>query len=204
MVLRCFAATQKPAAQSTWQAAMRALWSRPFQRWNHFARRLLPLAAVPSGAFRLSPRPAIFGGFGGRNGCTQLRIGADKFGFKGLKAVHWNLTETRALRACASSGVKLRWSRGARCGRDRRAYRPQSQGQVRRVRFQHRKDGVVGKKRQAHAGASSTSCSTTSSRTQRAGSCSPRTSTVAPMPSTASRRASTPSLPGTRCSSARC
>jgi phosphoenolpyruvate carboxykinase (ATP) len=45
-------------------------------------------------AFRLSARPAIFGGTSvDETGVRNSAFGADKFGFKGLKAVHWNHTE---------------------------------------------------------------------------------------------------------------
>ena len=75
---------------------------------------------------------------GVRNGAH----GADKFGFTGSQSGPLEPDRARALRACASRRAKLRSCEGgALCARDRRAYRPQPQGQVRRLRRRHREDG---------------------------------------------------------------
>ena len=86
--------------------------------------------------------------------------------------------------------------------RHRRPHRPQPEGQVRRPRRQHRSDRLVGQQRPPCRSSISTRCSPISSPTPRARRCSPRISTAAPTRPSASRRASSPNTPGTRCSSA--
>ena len=81
---------------------------------------------------------------GVRNGA----YGADKFGFKDLAAVHWNLTEAAALRARdpRRRGHDRRRRRALR--RDRPSHRPLAEGQAHRRRRAHREYRLVGRQPQ--------------------------------------------------------
>ena len=82
-------------------------------------------------------------------GLRNSACGADKFGFKDLAAVHWNLTApTLYEHAIAERGSRARRGRRA-LRRDRRAYRPLAQGQAHRRRCADREHRLVGRQSQA-------------------------------------------------------
>ena len=150
-------------------------------------------------------RRTVVGGFfvqetGLRNGAC----GADKFGFKDLAAVHWNLTAPTLYEHAIAAQAKARSSRAARSAPrpasiPAAARRTSSPSSMRSPRTRSGGTGTASSRRRT-----STCCSPTSSSTPAARSSTRRTSTAAPIRNTASRRASSPSLPGTRCSSASC
>ena len=87
-----------------------------------------------------------------------------------------------------------RQAHGARRGR-----------QVHRPRGDHGGEGLVGRVQPpVHASRTSTRCSRACRATCRAATCSCRTATPAPIPTTGCRSASSPSRPGTACSPAPC
>ena len=131
--------------------------------------------------------------------------GAEAFGFRNLKRVFWNL-EAPALYEQSPSRAARRSSPRAARSSPRPACIP---GRSPKDKFvvrdaDDRGQRLVGQQRRHHAGAVRRAPRRTSSPTRRAGSCSPRTSTAAPIRATACGRGSSPSSPGTRCSSATC
>ena len=80
--------------------------------------------------------------------------GADKFGFKDAATIHWNLPDTVLVEHAIANREGFAGARRRVLRRDRRAYRPQPQGQVRRRRRAHRENGVVGEERPSVAASS--------------------------------------------------
>ena len=114
-------------------------------------------------------------------GLRNSAYGAEKFGFKGLSALHWNLLEPALYEHAIRNGEASIVAGGALCAETGAAHRPLAEGQAHGLRCAHRKDDVVGGQPQAHA-RSSSSCSTTiSSPTPAAGHYLPRTSMAAPI-----------------------
>ena len=135
-------------------------------------------------------------------GLRNSAYGADKFGFKDLSAVHWNLTApTLYEHAIAAGEAAIVAGRRAVRG-DRRPYRPLPQGQAHGRRRADREHGLVGRQPQDQPSEVPVAATPTSSRTRAARRCSRRISTAAPIRRTGSRPASSPNSPGTRCSSA--
>ncbi len=132
--------------------------------------------------------------------------GADTFGFRKLKSVCWNLEAPRALSRSRSQSRRGH----ARPGRRARAPRPASIPAARprtssssatrppRTSVWWENNGAITPRAVRHA------AGRLPRRMPRARSSSRRTSTAAPTRRTASRRASSPNTPGTRCSSATC
>ena len=106
----------------------------------------------PSGHGLARARLSGSAGLGGfrvqETGVRNGAYGADKFGFKDLAAVRWNLTEPTLYEHAIAR-------RRSRAGRRRRAlrrnrppHRPLAQGQAHRRRRSHREFGVVGRQPQ--------------------------------------------------------
>ncbi len=176
-----------------------------------------------SRARRLSPRSlgracgARGGGPGPRAGSefwrrscvneTGLRNGAhgaDKFGFKDLAGVHWNLGAEQLYEYAIAAKEGHVVEGGAFC-----AETGIHTGRSPKDKFVvcdalDREDDLVGEQRQARARAVRGAARRLPRARQGQAALRRRTSTAAPIRSIASRRASSPNSPGTRCSSARC
>ena len=137
---------------------------------------------------------------GVRNGA----FGADKFGLKNLKQVHWNLGAPQLYQYSLAAGEAVLSADGALC-----ADTGEFTGRSPKDKFTVR-DATTDKKMWWAGNQSITSeqfdalYQPTSSSTPKARRCSRRISMAAPIRPSASRPASSPSSPGTRCSSARC
>ena len=77
-------------------------------------------------------------------------FGADKFGFKNLREVHWNLGAPALYEFALRNGEAVVSRRRAVRG-DRRPHRPLAEGQIHRPRCHHRKECVVGRQQVDHA-----------------------------------------------------
>ena len=163
------------------------LWTRGYTNVLSAARPLAALSRVRRSG------PPVWEEFrvqetGVRNGA----YGADKFGFKDLAAVHWNLTEPALYEHAIARRRSHAGRRRRALRRDRPSHRPLAEGQAHRRRRAHREFGVVGRQPQDVEGELRQCCSPTSRRTPKARSCSRRISTAAPIRSTGSRPASSP------------
>ena len=148
---------------------------------------------------------AYFGGHSVQEtGVRNKAYGADKFGLKDLQAVHWNLTDAPLYEhAIASRRRQHRCRRRALRG-DRPSHRPLAEGQAYGGRRSHPRQRVVGRQPQALEREFRQSLCGLPCALQRQVACSRRISMAAPTRPIASRCASSPNSPGTRCSSARC
>ena len=107
--------------------------------------------------------------------------GAEAFGFRDLKRVHWNLEAPALYEHALRRGEACLVRGGALLAETGRPYRPLAEGQVRGPRLRHGSAGLVGQQRRASPRAPSSSSWPTSWPMPRARSCSPRTCTAAPI-----------------------
>ena len=137
-------------------------------------------------------------------GLRNAAYGADKFGLKDLAAVHWNLTEAPLYEHAIRNGEATIVAGGALCAET--GHHTGRSPKDKHTVVDALTENTVwwdGNRKQSQ-GAVREPATRTSWRMRRARRCSRRTSMAAPIRSTASRRASSPSSPGTRCSSASC
>ena len=135
-------------------------------------------------------------------GLRNAAYGADKFGLKDLGAVHWNLTEAPLYEHAIRNGEATIVAGGALCaetghhtGRSPKDKHTKVDALTEntvwwdgnRKQSQEHFDNMLARFPRAREGQDAVTR---------------RTSTAAPIRSTASRRASSPNTPGTRCSSA--
>ena len=137
---------------------------------------------------------------GTRNGAH----GADKFGFKDLAGVHWNLPDTLLVEHAIANGEGSLVQGGAFCAET--GHHTGRSPKDKHTVVDATTENTVwwdGNRKQSKEQFDN-SARTISSPMPRAKRCSPRTSMAAPIRNTASRRASSPSSPGIRCSSVSC
>ena len=138
------------------------------------------------------------------SGLRNGAYGADKFGFKELAAVRWNLTEPALYEHAIAAGEATIVAGGALCAETGHHTGRSPEGQAHGCRRSHREFRVVGQQSQDVAREFRQSARRFHGACQRQERCSRRISMAAPIRNTASRFASLPNSPGTRCSSASC
>ena len=136
---------------------------------------------------------------GVRNGA----FGADKFGFKDLAAVHWNLTEPSLYEHAISAGEASLVAGGALCA-ETGHHTGRSPKDKHTVVDDLTRDSCGGTATAKCRRKTSMCCSLISRNTPKAKSCSRRTSMAAPTRNTGSRRVFSPNSPGTRFSFGNC
>ena len=127
-------------------------------------------------------------------GLRNSAHGADKFGFKDLSEIHWNLGAPQLYEHAIAAGEATIVQGGPICAETgvHTGRSPKDKHTV--VDARDRELDVVGGQSQDHARASSSFSTRISSPTRAARSCSPRTSMAAPTRNTESRRGSSPNL----------